>query len=68
MKGVVLSAMDMHARLPLVTSLSGDDVTFKNLGVVSPLLDSESTTRRVSFVVGVTSHDLGGKAHLWTHA
>ena len=68
MQSVILSAMHMHAWLPLVTSLPNDDVTFEDFSVMTPLLYTKSSTGRVSFVVSVASHNLGGKPHRRTHS
>ena len=63
MQGVVFGRLDMHTWMPLESSLSQNDFIWVDLGVVSPLFETQPATCRVSFVIGGSSHDLGGKIH-----
>ena len=65
MQGVVFSRLDMHAWVPFESSLSQNDFIGVDLGIVAPLFETQSTTCRVSLVIGGSSHDLGSETHRW---
>ena len=56
-KRVILAGVHVVARVPLVATLSRDDLVLKHL-CVAPLLDTQTTTRTVLFVVSGTRHHL----------
>ena len=63
MESVIFAGMDVNAWMPLMTSLSRQNVAFENLFRMTPLLDSEPATSGVFLVVGRASHDFCGKTH-----